>query len=26
MERIPISYLMHRGEAGWKIAVLVVGS
>jgi len=26
MERIPISYLMHRGGAGWKIAVLVVGS
>jgi ketosteroid isomerase-like protein len=26
MERIPISYLMHRGEAGWKIAALVVGS
>jgi hypothetical protein len=26
MERIPISYLMYRGEAGWKIAVLVVGS
>jgi ketosteroid isomerase-like protein len=26
MERIPISYLMRRGEAGWKIAVLVVGS
>ena len=26
MERLPISYLMHRGEAGWKIAVLVVGS
>jgi hypothetical protein len=26
MERIPIGYLMHRGEAGWKIAVLVVGS
>jgi len=26
MERIPINYLMHRDEAGWKIAVLVVGS
>jgi len=26
MERLPISYLMHLGEAGWKIAVLVVGS
>jgi len=26
MERLPISYVMHRGEAGWKIAVLVVGS
>ena len=25
MERIPIGYLMHRGAAGWKIAVLVVG-
>jgi hypothetical protein len=25
MERIPIGYLMHRDEAGWKIAVLVVG-
>lgn len=24
MERIPISYLMHRSEIGWKIAVLVV--
>src|SRR5215467_8202171 len=24
MERIPLSYLMHRGDAGWKIAVLVV--
>ncbi|HWW83435.1 MAG TPA: hypothetical protein VNZ26_07525 [Vicinamibacterales bacterium] len=23
IERIPISYLMHRSEAGWKIAVLV---
>ena len=23
MERIPISYLMHRSEAGWKIAVLL---
>ena len=26
LERIPLSYVMHRGEAGWKIAVLVVGS
>ena len=26
MERIPLSYLMYRGEAGWKIAVLVVGN
>jgi ketosteroid isomerase-like protein len=26
LERVPLSYLMHRGEAGWKIAVLVVGS
>src|SRR5262245_37175148 len=26
MERIPLNYLMHRDEAGWKIAVLVVGS
>jgi hypothetical protein len=25
LERVPLSYLMHRGEAGWKIAVLVVG-
>ncbi len=25
LERIPLSYLMHRSEAGWKIAVLVVG-
>ena len=25
MERIPLSYLMHRGEASWQIAVLVVG-
>lgn len=24
LERIPFSYLMHRTEAGWKIAVLVV--
>lgn len=24
MERLPISYLMHRSEVGWKIAVLVV--
>lgn len=24
MERIPLGYLMHRREAGWKIAVLVV--
>lgn len=24
MERVPISYLMHRGDEGWKIAVLVV--
>jgi hypothetical protein len=23
LERIPISYLMHRSDAGWKIAVLV---
>jgi ketosteroid isomerase-like protein len=23
LERIPLSYLMHRTEAGWKIAVLV---
>ena len=23
MERIPISYLMHRSDVGWKIAVLV---
>ena len=26
MERVPLSYLMHRGEAGWKIAALVVES
>jgi hypothetical protein len=26
MERVPLSYLMHRAEACWKIAVLVVGS
>jgi ketosteroid isomerase-like protein len=25
MERIPIGYVMHRHEDGWKIAVLVVG-
>jgi hypothetical protein len=25
LERVPLSYLMHRGEAGWKIAVLVAG-
>jgi len=25
MERISIAYLMHRNEAGWKIAVLIVG-
>lgn len=24
MERIPLSYLMHRADAGWKIAVLIV--
>jgi ketosteroid isomerase-like protein len=24
LERIPISYLMHRTSAGWKIAVLVL--
>lgn len=23
LERIPLSYLMHRTETGWKIAVLV---
>ena len=23
LERVPLSYLMHRGDAGWKIAVLV---
>ncbi len=23
LERIPISYLVHRSDAGWKIAVLV---
>jgi ketosteroid isomerase-like protein len=23
LERIPLSYLMHRSEGGWKIAVLV---
>jgi ketosteroid isomerase-like protein len=23
LERIPLSYLMHRTESGWKIAVLV---
>jgi ketosteroid isomerase-like protein len=23
LERVPLSYLMHRSEAGWKIAVLV---
>lgn len=23
LERVPISYLMHRNEGGWKIAVLV---
>jgi hypothetical protein len=26
MERIPIAYLMHRRDAGWKIAALVVES
>ena len=26
MERIPLGYLMHSGEAGWKIAALVVAS
>jgi len=26
MERLPLGYLMHRREAGWKIAVLVVAS
>jgi hypothetical protein len=26
LERIPLNYVMHRGEAGWKIAVLVVGT
>jgi hypothetical protein len=25
LERVPLSYLMHRGEAGWKIAALVAG-
>jgi hypothetical protein len=24
LERVPLSYLMHRSDAGWKIAVLVV--
>ena len=24
MERIPIGYLMHRSEVGWKIVVLVL--
>lgn len=24
LERIPLGYLLHRSEAGWKIAVLVV--
>jgi hypothetical protein len=24
LERVPISYVMHHGSAGWKIAVLVV--
>lgn len=23
MERVPLAYLMHRSEAGWKIAVLL---
>jgi hypothetical protein len=23
LERVPLSYVMHRGEAGWKIAVLI---
>ena len=23
LERIPLSYVMHRTETGWKIAVLV---
>ncbi len=26
LERIQISYLMHRTEAGWKIAMLVLAS
>jgi hypothetical protein len=26
MERVPLAYLMHRSEAGWKIAVLVVAT
>ena len=26
IERIQISYLMHRTEAGWKIAVMVLAS
>lgn len=26
LERIQISYLMHRAEAGWKIAMLVLAS
>jgi ketosteroid isomerase-like protein len=26
LERVPLSYLMHRGAGGWKIAVLVVAN
>jgi hypothetical protein len=26
LERVPLSYVMRRGEDGWKIAVLVVGN
>ena len=26
LERVPVDYLMHRSDAGWKIAVVVLGS
>src|SRR5579871_1857938 len=26
MERVPFSYLMHRTDAGWKIAVIVLAA
>ena len=25
LERVPLSYVMYRGDGGWKIAVLIVG-